>query len=225
MEDKQLHLHGHEYMSKLLKAESSARLLHVMQYVELEKNYTVADFACGNAPMLNFLGQKVKNYYGVDFSPSAINNAESRKSRLALQNAHFQCGSIKSFCNENYERFDAGFALDLSEHVCNEEWIQVLSSIKSSLKKKANLYIHTPNGNFFLEIMKSNNFIFKQFPEHIAVRNVEENLVLLERAGYKIKKVVFLPHYNILKYMHIFSYMPWLGKYFQARLLIIAEGA
>ena len=225
MEDKQLHLHGHEYMNKLLKAESSARLSHVMQFVELEKNYTVADFACGNAPMLNFLGQQVKNYYGVDFSPSAINNAESRKSRLALQNAHFQCGSIKSFCNENYGRFDAGFALDLSEHVCNEEWIQILSSIKPALKKKANLYIHTPNGNFFLEIMKSYNFIFKQFPEHIAVRNVEENLVLLERAGYKIKKVVFLPHYNILKYMHIFSYMPWLGKYFQARLLIIAEGA
>jgi 2-polyprenyl-6-hydroxyphenyl methylase / 3-demethylubiquinone-9 3-methyltransferase len=225
MEDKQLHLHGYEYMNKLLKAESSARLSHVMQYVELEKNYTVADFACGNAPMLNFLGQQVKSYYGVDFSPPAINNAESRKSRLALQNAHFQCGSIKSFCNENYGRFDAGFALDLSEHVCNEEWVQILSSIKPSLKKKANLYIHTPNGNFFLEIMKSYNFIFKQFPEHIAVRNVEENLVLLERAGYKIKKVVFLPHYNILKYVHIFSYMPWLGKYFQARLLIIAEGA
>ena len=143
MEDKQLHLHGHEYMSKLLKAESSARLLNVMQYVELEKNYTVADFACGNAPMLNFLGQKVKNYYGVDFSPSAINNAESRKSRLALQNAHFQCGSIKSFCNENYERFDAGFALDLSEHVCNEEWIQVLSSIKSSLKKSEFIYSYS----------------------------------------------------------------------------------
>jgi cyclopropane fatty-acyl-phospholipid synthase-like methyltransferase len=225
MENKQLHLHGHEYMNKLLKAESSARLSHVMQYVDLEKNYTVADFACGNAPMLNFLGQQVKNYYGIDFSPPAINNAESRKSRLALQNAHFQCGSIKSFCNENYGRFDAGFALDLSEHVCNEEWIQILSSIKTSLKKGANLYIHTPNGNFFLEIMKRYNFIFKQFPEHIAVRNVEENLVLLERAGYKIKKVVFLPHYNILKYMHIFSYMPWLGKYFQARLLIIAEGA
>jgi len=225
MEDRQLHLHGHEYMHNLLKAESSARLLPVMQYVELGKNYTVADFACGNAPLLNVLGHAVKSYYGVDFSPPAINNAESRKSKLALQNVHLQCRSIKSFCNENYEKFDAGFALDLSEHVWNEEWVQILSSIKPSLKKGAKLYIHTPNGNFFLEIMKSHNFIFKQFPEHIAVRNVEENVILLERAGYKIKKVVFLPHYNILKYMHMFSYMPWIGKYFQARLLIVAEGS
>ena len=40
----------------------------MMQYIKLEKNYTVADFADGNAPMLNFLGRKVKNYFGVDFS-------------------------------------------------------------------------------------------------------------------------------------------------------------
>ena len=225
MEGRQLHLHGHEYMRNLLKAESSTRLSAVMQYVELEKNYTVADFACGNAPLLNLLGHAVENYYGVDFSPPAIKNAESRKSKLALQNAHLQCGSIKSFCNENYRKFDAGFALDFSEHVCNEEWIQILSSIRPSLKKGANLYIHTPDGNFFLEIMKSHNFIFKQFPEHIAVRDVEENIILLERSGYKIKKVVFLPHYNILKYMHILSYIPWIGKYFQARLLIIAESS
>ena len=99
----------------------------------------------------------------------------------------------------------------------------MLLSIKSSLKKGGKLYIHTPNGKFFLEIMKSFNFIFKQFSEHIAVRNVEENIILLERSGFKIKKIVFLSHYNILKFIHVFSYIPWVEKYFQARLFIIAE--
>jgi len=36
---------------------------------------------------------------------------------------------------------------------------------------------------------------------------VEKSLVFLEKSGDKIKKVVFLTHYNILKYVHIFSNM------------------
>ena len=223
MKDTQLHLHGHEYMEKLLKAESSDRLSRLMRFIEIKKSYRVADFACGNAPMLDLLDKKVESYSGVDFSSSAINNAESRKSKLASENSHFYCGSIQSFCNENIGKFDAGFAFDLSEHVYDKEWVQILLSIKSSLKKGGELYIHTPNGKFFLEIMKKFNFIFKQFPEHIAVRNVEENIILLERSEFKIKKIVFLPHYNVLKFMHIFSHIPWVGKYFQARLFIIAE--
>ena len=225
MANKQLHLHGYEYMDKLLTAEGSSRLSNLMRFIEIKKDYTVADFACGNASMLDFLDQKVENYYGVDFSSAAINNAESRKNKLASKNSHFYCGSIQSFCNENFEKFDVGFALDLSEHVDDKEWVQILLSIKTSLKKRGKLYIHTPNGKFFLEIMKNLNFIFKQFPEHIAVRNVEENTILLERAGYKIKKIVFLPHYNFLKHIHIFSYIPWLGKYMQARVFIVAENS
>ena len=115
MEDAQLHLHGHEYMEKLLKAESSGRLLRLMQFIEIKKSYRVADFACGNAPMLDLLDKKVESYSGVDSSSSAINNAESRKSKLASENSYFYCGSIQSFCNENIGRFDVGFAFDLSE--------------------------------------------------------------------------------------------------------------
>ena len=82
--------------------------------------------------------------------------------------------------------------------------------------------MYTPNGNFFLEIMKRKNFIFKQFPEHIAVRSARQNIILLEKAGYEIKGIKFLSHYNILKHINIFSFIPWLGSYFQARLFIIA---
>ena len=78
MGDNQLHLHGHEYMEKLLKAESSGRLLRLMQFIEIKKSYRVADFACGNAPMLDLLDQKVENYSGVDFSPPAINTAHQK---------------------------------------------------------------------------------------------------------------------------------------------------
>ena len=113
-------------------------------------------------------------------------------------------------------------ALDFSEHVNDEQWLQILKSIKSSLKIGGRLYMHTPNANFFLEIMKNRNFIFKQFPEHIAVRSAKQNQLLLEKVGYKVKETKFIPHYNFLKYIHWFSFIPGLGSYFKARIFIVA---
>jgi cyclopropane fatty-acyl-phospholipid synthase-like methyltransferase len=222
MENQLLDLHDKEYMDRLLSQESD-RLARLQKFIEVRNDFTIADFGCGNAPMLDVLGQKVGSYYGVDFSSAAIENAETRKDNSGFSNAHFNCGSVQTFCEENPGRFDAGFAMDFSEHVYDKEWTEILTSIKHSLKKGAKLYLHTPNGNYFLEIMKSKNFIVKQFPEHVAVRNARENTILLERAGYKINNVIFVPHYNILKTLHGFSYIPWIGSYFQARLLIIAE--
>ena len=97
MGDNQLHLHGHEYMEKLLKAESSGRLLRLMQFIEIKKSYRVADFACGNAPMLDLLDQKVENYSGVDFSPPAINNAEARKKNWLRKIPIFIVGQFSLF--------------------------------------------------------------------------------------------------------------------------------
>jgi len=223
MEHPQLHLHDQGYMDRLLKNESCGRVLQLLKYIDLKGDPDVVDFACGNGIVLEFLYQQVGDYYGVDFSPYAIENANFRKKKLGATNAHFFCESIQSFCKKNLEKFDIGIAFDFSEHVCDEEWLQVLSSIKHSLKKGGKLYVHTPNGKFFIEIMKRKNFILKQFPEHIAVRSARQNINVLEKAGYKFTDIKYLPHYNILKYIHILSFIPWLGRYFKARLFITAE--
>lgn len=112
--------------------------------------------------------------------------------------------------------------IDFSEHVYDETLLEVLKDIKSSLKKNGRLYLHSPNGNYFIEIMKKHNFVMKQFPEHVAIRTLKHNIMLLERAGFGIKMTMFIPHYNILKYLHFASYLPIVGKWFQARIFIEA---
>lgn len=223
MDDQRLHLHGQEYMKRLLKQESRGRLPYLIDFVELDKEFVLADFGCGNAPVMELVSKEVRKYCGVDFSPAAIEFAKKRKNDIGAENAELYCGSIKSFCEKNSGRFDAGLAMDISEHVYDEEWLEILSSIRRSLKPEGKLYIHTPNGEFFLEIMKSHNFVVKQFPEHVAVRNARENLRLLVKAGFNSSKVLFLPHYNILKFIHVFSGLPWVGRFFKARLFIIAR--
>jgi hypothetical protein len=71
--------------------------------------------------------------------------------------------------------------------------------------------------------MKARNFILKQYPGHIAVRDAQQNIALLEQAGFRDIEISFIPHYNILKHLHWLSFLPTVGKYFQARLLIQAK--
>ena len=215
-------LHGKEYVEKFEKYQNPLQIYRLIKYVKLDIHFSVVDFGCGNGLLMECIAPLVKSYTGVDFSEPFIEAAERRKKRLMIDNAEFFFSSIEDFCNKNKEKFDIGFALDLSEHVYDKEWLKTLKKIRQSLKENGTLYLHTPNANFFLELMKNHSFLINQFPQHIAVRSPEENCSLLEKAGFQEIVLIPLPHYNILRFFHAFSYIPFWGRYFSARIFIIA---
>ncbi len=90
------------------------------------------------------------------------------------------------------------------------------------MKPNGKLYLHTPNPEFFLEIMKNKNIFLKQFPDHVSVRTPSENIDMIEKSGFKITKVKLISQYTIAKLLHPLSYIPWIGKYFKARNFIEA---
>jgi 2-polyprenyl-6-hydroxyphenyl methylase / 3-demethylubiquinone-9 3-methyltransferase len=216
-------LYEKDYVEKFEREQSPFRIARLIQYTDLPKDSHVADFGCGNGLLLACLHDQIRTYSGVDFSEHFIIAARNRQKMLGIANAEFFCESIGSFCSRNHEKFDAGFILDLAEHVPDKEWPAILSAIHSSIKPGGRLYVHTPNAEFFLEIMKKKNFIFHQFEEHVAVRDISRNTRMLEDAGFFNVDVKLLPHYNILRYMHYLSFFPIIGKYFKARIFIIAE--
>ena len=216
-------LYENDYVEKFEREQSPLRISRLMQYTDLPEDSHIADFGCGNGMLLSCIHDRVKTYSGVDFSEHFIIAARSRQKNLGIANADFFCESIESFCSRNHNKFDAGFVLDLAEHVPDKEWSSILSAIHSSVKPGGRLYVHTPNAEFFLEIMKNKNIIFHQFEEHVAVRDVSRNTRMLEDAGFFIVEVKLLPHYNILRYLHFLSFFPLVGKYFKARIFIIAE--
>lgn len=216
-------LHGQDYVDKFDKEQSDQRIRRLLKYIELSKEYVVADFACGNGMLLDHIHEKVEKYIGVDFSEPFITSANRRMKNKGIKNANFICSSIEEFCGTHNNMFDAGFALDFSEHVYDNEWVDILSNIHDTLKSDGTLYVHTPNKEFILEIMKENNLILKQFKEHVAVRDVPHNIKLLTQAGFSDITVKCLSHYNALRYLHIFSISPFIGKYFKARIFITAK--
>jgi len=215
-------LHGKEYVERFNLEQSPLRLDRLMPLVALSKDMLVCDFACGNGMLMEYLCPRVAEYQGVDFSEDFIVSAKAKKQSSEFSNATFFCEDINQFCLSRECIFDAAFAMDLAEHVYNDDWSRILASIHSVLKPGGVLYLHTPNARFFIEIMKERGFLLKQFPEHVAVRDAKLNVALLNQAGFISVSVSKLPHYNILKLLHPLSFIPIVGKYFEARLFIQA---
>lgn len=215
-------MYSSESYAAMYEKKPLTRLMNLVKFMNLMCGHKVVDFACGNALLLEIIKDSVSSYTGVDYSRSLINAANKRKERLHAGNAEFICGDIVKFCDSNPNTFDIAFAMDLSEHILDAEWVEILLGIKKTLKKNGVLYIHTPNGKFFLEKMKSQGFFIKQLPGHIAIRSPDENEKILKKGEFTIKERKLIPHYNILRYVHPLSHIPLIGRYLKARIFIEA---
>jgi hypothetical protein len=110
--------------------------------------------------------------------------------------------------------------MDLTEHVADAELFGMLSVLRGRMAEGGKLYIHTPNLDFFWELLKEYTPT-PQIKGHIAVRTAEQYIELLNHAGFKDIKVRKLSHYMwFWKWAHWFRSVPWIGKYMEARLFI-----
>ena len=220
--DERQALHGEAYVARFAHQSKITRLQRMGDLFDLPDAATVLDIGCGSGQLLELLHERVSAYNGVDFSPQFIKAAEESAKEIGRDNAFFHCEPIETYCARHPQTFDAAFALDISEHVYDPEWLEILRAIRGALKPGGRLYIHTPNAGFVIEMMKQRNFLLKQFPEHVAVRNQAANIALLREAGFDIVGTHDLAHYNILKTLHLFSRLPIIGQYLKARLFIVA---
>jgi len=216
-------LHSGDYVARYNRKPLD-RVRRLAAYMAIPDNAEIADFACGNGMLLHALGNRAGKYHGVDFSPEFVASAVEWAKREGRTNYEFHCDGITAFCTKNLERFDVAATLDFSEHVSDDEAVDIYSAIRRSLKPGGKLYLHSPNRDFLVELMKDRG-ILRQFPEHIAVRNGEQTLALLQKAGFGASsiKLRHIPHYNVLKHLHALGSLPLIGRYFRARLWVEAS--
>lgn len=196
------------------------RIENIVDNIEIKPNSIVADFGCGNGLLCDVLIDKVNQYYGIDFSQEFIDLFNERlENKVGKEKVQLYAEDIIEFSKRFPSTFDYAFTLDFSEHIYDEQFIDIYKSIMTTLKPNGKMILHTPNGDYFIEILK-NKGIMKQFPEHVAVRNLNEYEKLFNNIGFNQIKNKYLSHYTWLKYFHFLSFLPIVGKYFNARLLI-----
>lgn len=221
--NKSIALHSGDYVEKYNR-KSLGRVKRLVGLMETGAGEYIADFACGNGMLLQALGKREGQYVGVDFSQDFVDSANIWAERSGLINYRFVCADIINFCSQHPGEFDIATTLDFSEHIDDALAVQIYTAVHSSLKPGGKLYIHTPNLDFFMERAKDRGLI-AQFPEHIAVRNGPQMLDILMQSGFERSrlKLRHIAHYNVLKLLHPLSYLPLVGKYFEARLWIEAH--
>jgi cyclopropane fatty-acyl-phospholipid synthase-like methyltransferase len=220
MNSKYKELYTEEYINKLSN-QDIFKISRLLQYISFNKSDVVVDYGCGDGKLALLIGDKVKEYHGVDFSEGFIKEALEKNQQKS--NIFFHCKDIIKYSKANLNKFDKAFAFDFTEHIYDKDFEEIFSAIKRTLKPNGKLYIHTPNGNYFIELLKKVG-ILKQFPEHVAVRNATQNGKIFEKIGFSNWETKYIPHYNkYLKWSHHLTWLPIIGKYFKARLFIICE--
>lgn len=219
-EEERRNLHSGDYVSVLENLPIS-RLERLLPYLDLQPSYRAVDFACGAGNFAELIHNCVQSVDGIDFAPDFIDAARRRAAERGIRNVTYHCQDIVDFCSAHPSEYDVVTAIDFSEHIYDEDFIRIFGGAFSSLKPGGYLYIYTPNLTFFWEWMKDVG-LAKQFPQHIAVRDARQNLALLERCGFARDEIQvrYLPHFNVFRSIHWLSHLPWIGKYFQAKLLI-----
>lgn len=214
-------LHSGKYVDEY-EHKPISRIARLAALMKLGRHERLLDVACGNAMLLEVVHNKVASYDGVDFSEDFAEAARKRSVRFPDTPCSIHCEEIISFCSRRPEQFEVATALDFTEHVEDEELIPILRAVRSSLVPGGRLYLHTPNLDFVLERMRDAGVILRQRPEHVAVRTARENVQVLVAAGFERARVRahLIPHYNILKILHPFSFVPLIGPWLKARVFI-----
>ena len=199
------------------------RMRRLLPFFGLSGHEVVADFGCGNGVLLELLAPHVREYAGVDFSEAFVHEAERRRVARGIQNGTFHCSDIGAFCLEHPNRFDAGFALDFSEHVYDDEFVRIGRAIHGALKPGAPFYLHTPNGEYFMERLRERG-ILRQIEGHVAVRDARRQSDLLVECGFTDVRIRYLGHYlRLAAALHGLGALPLVGRHFRARLFLICR--
>jgi SAM-dependent methyltransferase len=218
-------LHGAAYAATFEAQQDPTRVAGLLARVVFHPGAEVLDVGCGNGLALSFLsGRGIGRYTGVDFSDELLGLARSRAEHNPELAARFlRATSTAGLAQLGEAWADVALALDVSEHVYDDEWLTTCREVRAALKPGGQFVLHTPNLDFFVERMKARDFLLKQFPEHIAVRDAEHNIALLRKAGFERVEVEIIPHYNVLRHVHPLSRLPVVGRLFGARLFIVAH--
>lgn len=219
-EDQRRDLHSGDYVTVLENLPIS-RLLRLMPHLDLQSNHRVVDFACGAGNFAELIHERVRSVDGIDFSPDFVATARRRAVDKGIQNVIYHCKDITKFCDEHCEEYDIVTALDFSEHIYDDDFVRIFTGAHRILKRGGSLYIYTPNLDFFYERMKDSG-LARQFPQHIAVRDAEQNITLLSECGFERQAIAcsLLPHFNVFRHIHPLSKLPMIGRWFQAKLLL-----
>jgi cyclopropane fatty-acyl-phospholipid synthase-like methyltransferase len=184
----------------------------------------VVDLGSARGGVSFLLAGHCREVVGVDAAPEAIAMAERERTRRGLSNVRWLQADVADLSAIPSSSVDAVAAIDLVEHVDDATLRGMLSACRRILKPGGRLGLYTPDRHHYVERLKAHDFVLRQFPQHIAVRTVDEYLRLLSKGGFRVTlsawSVSPFPGVRLLE--RLLAPLPVVGPTFRYRILLQA---
>lgn len=216
--------YGDDYYLSL--PAESGRIAAITRLLNLQGNETVCEIGCAAGHFLAAIAPYIGHGTGIDTANAAIRAATRIKDKNNLQNIEFAGISAQDYAAapERRNQCHYVFLMDVTEHINDDDLLDVLAASRQLLKRDGQLVIHTPNLDYWLERLKSKN-ILPQLEGHIAVRDLTQYVRLLELSGFEVVRQENLPHYRqpLRLVDSILLHTPLIGRFFASRLFVVAR--
>lgn len=182
----------------------------------------VVELGCARGDITFLLAAHTREVIGVDAAPEALAMAETERRRRGLANVRWVEADVANLSPIPSGSVDAAAAIDLVEHIDDPTLAAMLAECRRILKPGGRLGIYTPDRAHYVERMKAHDFLLKQYPQHIAVRHVEEYRRVLLDAGFAIVLDTWSvsPFPGVRHVERLLSMIPVLGRTFRYRIVL-----
>ncbi|MDQ2963955.1 MAG: class I SAM-dependent methyltransferase [Pseudomonadota bacterium] len=219
--DQELH-RDHWFRNNAAKRE--LRWREVVRMLEPTADDRVLELGCAAGEHALRLAPLCRAVVGIDRAAAAIERATARAAAQGIINAEFlqlDAADLAPFANGS---FDKVAAIDFVEHVDDLTLVALLREVRRVLRPAGRLAIFTPCATHYVERLKSRNFVLRQLPGHIAVRDAAAYQRLLPEGGFAIASLYFSPStYPAAGLLDRWLWnLPMIGPLFRFRLCIVA---
>jgi len=152
----------------------------------------VVDLGCAAGEHTFKLAELTARAIGVDFSAAAIRIARARAAETGSR-AEFLQADVTDLAAIPSGSVHKVVALDLVEHIEDATLAAALQEVWRVLAPGGRFVFYTPSASHYVERMKAADFILRQLPGHIAVRDAQAYQGALSRQAWAQVDIGHLP--------------------------------
>ncbi|MCX7041189.1 MAG: class I SAM-dependent methyltransferase [Gammaproteobacteria bacterium] len=195
----------------------------VLARLQLQPDDVLLELGCASGEHTVQLAPRVRRAIGLDFSPDAIRLARGQAARQSSK-AEFVQGNVADLSAFTDGSVTKVLAMDLVEHIPDAVLRSMLSETWRVLAPGGRLVIYTPSATHYVERLKAANFLLRQLPGHIAVREGPAYRELLETQAWASIELGYLPSsYPVFGWIdRLLMALPAIGPLFRFRILATA---
>ena len=216
-------LHPHHWFKNPAR-KYAERDRDVLRVVAPGPDDLVVELGSARGDVSFLLARHCREVVGVDAAPEAIAMAEVERVRRGIPNVRWLVADVAAAPAIADRSVDAVAAIDLVEHIDDPTLRAMLRECRRILKPGGRLGIYTPDRLHYVERMKANGVLLRQFPQHIAVRRSGEYLRILEESGFGVSLDTWSvsPFPGVRWVERLLSPLPLVGPTFRYRILLQA---